>query len=167
MDFDTQPDGKGVRRLRSWCRTCERIRNREQQRNRTPRQRELRREYQRFWAEVRRRRKGVPQRNWLPNGKRRVKKDRIVLNPAPLVREIERWVLAQDHDDKPHTRVLGQGYEALARLSGVPARSIYRIRTGESRHVSLASADKLCVAIGVPLALLYPEDSDYHILLRK
>ena len=45
----------------------------------------------------------------------------------------------------------------LARLSGVPERRLYALVNGESQNVSLPVADKLCVALQIPLSLVYQE----------
>jgi hypothetical protein len=69
------------------------------------------------------------------------RKERIFLDPAPLVREIER---ACDGD-----------YRWLAQVSGVSERAIYRLRTGESAHVRIDNADKLAVGLGLTLEMIY------------
>jgi predicted Fe-S protein YdhL (DUF1289 family) len=43
----------------------------------------------------------------------------------------------------------------IAKRAGVPERTILRLRTGESHRVRIDVADKLAVAMGIPLELLY------------
>lgn len=50
--------------------------------------------------------------------------------------------------------------EFLVRESGVNERSILRIRRLEQRRVRVDIADRLCIALGITLSLLYPEDLD-------
>lgn len=141
MDFDVQRSPGRPDRLRSWCRTCQRISLRRYPA--TKRQRELRREYQRIWQEVQRRRAGVPPRHWrfprpLPqndNGR--------FLDPSPLVAELAQWDGTQ---------------KALAAAAGVPPRAIYRIESGECRQVRLDTADRLALALGRSLAELWGTD---------
>ena len=46
-------------------------------------------------------------------------------------------------------------WEALAREAGVPARTVHRLRVGESKHVRIDVADKLALALGWPLEVIY------------
>lgn len=49
------------------------------------------------------------------------------------------------------------GIEELAKLAGVSARRIYGILHDEQQNVARDTADKLCSALAIPLALVYPE----------
>jgi len=125
-------------RLRARCRTCTRRYQRQWLANCTPEQRERIREYARIWDEARRRRQGVPPRNFHNRRSAVDEIERIYLDPAPLVAELERVEL-----------------RALSKRSGVPERSIDRILHGQSRHVRLDLADKLAVGLGFNLTLIY------------
>lgn len=129
--------------LRSWCGACQRKSNRLSIARRTLEQITDRREYHRIWQEGKRRRAGIPQRNWT----RALPPEAIYLPPQPLLDAMDGFVNGQD-----------DGWEALARASGIHQRQMFRLRTGESTRVRLDVADKLAVAMNIPLALLYPED---------
>ena len=43
------------------------------------------------------------------------------------------------------------GLTDLARSAGTDVRTLRRYRSGESRHIELRQADKLCMALGIPL----------------
>lgn len=152
IDFDIQRTNGN--RLRSWCRTCQRLVNREVRARRTEKQRELRREYQRIWMEARRRKQGVPPRrfDYSPDNPRRRttpidRVERVLLPREPLVREIDWWLSEGEHS-----------VVMLVRISGVQERVINRIRSGEHSRVRLDVADRLLVAMRVPLALVYPDE---------
>ena len=140
---DFRPDPRNTRTgLRSRCTTCERVKSRERHAQLTEEQRQLIREYQRIWTEVQRRRANIPPRDW-PNRRSVIDRvERVLLDREPIVREL---------------RMRNGELSSLARASGVPERTIGRILSGESRHVRIDVADKLAVAMGVPLALLYVE----------
>ena len=57
-------------------------------------------------------------------------------------------------------------WETLARRAGLDGHTIRRLRFGESAHVRIDTADKLAQAIGLPLALIYPDEyrGDSHAL---
>lgn len=132
-------------RLRPWCETCDRIGNRQTKANRTEKQLELAREYQRFWTEVKRRQAGIPPRQM---EKKPLPIERIFLEPAPLLRAMGFWADAQSDPS----------WKALARRAGLQPRAIWRLQHGESKHVRIDVADKLAVAIGVPLSVIYPDE---------
>ena len=46
-------------------------------------------------------------------------------------------------------------WEGFARRAGVPARTVHRLRVGESKHVRIDVADKLAIALGWPLEVIY------------
>ena len=58
--------------------------------------------------------------------------------------------------DRVNGRMMA-GITDLADLSGVSERRIYAILHGEQDAVHVDTADKLCTALAVPLALVYPE----------
>lgn len=122
------------------CRGCQRAYQRCWRSQMTPEQREREREYNRIWQDAKRREAGTERRRF---HRRHSVIDRIEfvgLPPEPLLAEIDRS---------------GVNTEELARMSGVPARSVFRFRSGESQHVRLDVADKIAVALKVPLALIY------------
>jgi hypothetical protein len=65
------------------------------------------------------------------------------LDPAPLLALLDRVPIGE----------LG----ALARRAGVSERAIRRYRTGESRHIDLDLADRLALALGSHLSLIYDD----------
>jgi len=143
----SDPHQAGMR-LFSYCRCCERVRSRQAQANWTAKQRELRREYDRIYKEARRRQAGVPSRGAWHRSLRR-HGDGGRLEPGPLLAALWRW----------HAGSTERSWDALVRASGVPQRTLHRLLHGESRHASLDVADRLAVAVGVPLAILYPDNS--------
>jgi hypothetical protein len=145
--------------IRACCAACRRTEVRRALAERTLEQRELRREYDRIWHEARRRMAGVPERVY---NRRTVidRVERVFLDSAPLLREVERFYDRQralDGNDNPGNGYLHYSWEDLAGAADVTARTLHRLRTGESRHVRLDVADRIAVAIGTPLALIYPE----------
>jgi hypothetical protein len=137
-------------RIRSRCEGCQLRALRYYNAHLSDAQQANRRERNRIYSEGIRRRLGMPIRQ-RPNRVTVIdrKQESVMLDPEPLVKVIHDWMLEQNGDGTT---------EALARRAGVPPRSIYRLRVGESRHVRLDVADKLAVAVGVPLAVLYPVD---------
>jgi hypothetical protein len=141
--------------LDSYCRACNRMMNREAYARQTPEQRERQREYWRIWREAKARAAGVPR----SKGKRHTVIDRPeyrFLPAAPLVERIQ-YDLAHP-EPGTMTGDPGFGIEGLAARAGVPARSIDRLLRGESKHVRLDLADKLCFGLGVPLYLVFGEE---------
>lgn len=151
-EFDIDA-GKG--RLRTWCRTCTRLQNKIYVAKRDEAQVERLREYQRIWHEARRRSAGIEPRNFdysSGNRRRRVtaidRVERILLPPEPLLHSLSRFF---------H---LGGTLAELSLASGVPERTIYRLVSGEGRHVRLDVADQLAIALGEHLTLLYPYEEE-------
>jgi len=66
---------------------------------------------------------------------------RVLLDPAPLLALLDRLPVSE--------------YKYLAELAHVPERSIFRLRRGESKRVELDLADKLILALGSHLSLVY------------
>ena len=141
------------RRLRGRCRACWRAQHREESLNYSEEQLERAREYQRFWHDAKRRAAGIPPRNFRNRRSIIDRPEYVMLDPAPLLAEMAHFYRAQLNNGHPD-----YSWEALAITAGVPARSLYRLRTGESRHVRVDLADRIAVAIGIPLSLIYPHD---------
>lgn len=53
------------------------------------------------------------------------------------------------------------GIEELAHRAGLPARSLRRYQTGESRHISIDAADRLATALGLPLRTIVDDDAEF------
>lgn len=124
---------------RATCAACRRAAQRRYYANRTPEQIEHQREYERIWREAHRRMAGKPERRrngHAPPG------PRGFVPAGPIAAELRYW---------------SEGYEALARASGVPARTIYRLRYGESVRVEAGVADRLALALGLTASLVYGE----------
>jgi hypothetical protein len=73
----------------------------------------------------------------------RRERKRVLLDPAPLLALLDRVPKSQ--------------LSALSRRSGVPPRAIYRYRSGESKRVELDHADRLILALGSHLSLIYDD----------
>ena len=127
-------------RPRPRCHVCQRAYQRAWHRQMTPEQRDRQREYFRIWQEAKRREAGVPPRNFHHRRSAVDKLEPVGLPPEPLLTVLERAGLPDME---------------LGRRAGIPAKSIYRLRVGESRHVRIDVADKLALAAGVPLWLIY------------
>lgn len=140
-DFRLRTNG----RLESWCRTCERARNRHARRTMNEEQREHRREYERIWTEAKRRAEGVPQRNWRSRGGT-PRNRRLFFEAEPIVAALRRWAAES-----------GESWNALARRLGMNPRQLHRLRTGESKSVELETADRIALAIESSLFELYGE----------
>lgn len=134
---------RAVSGLSPTCLTCDRVEMRERRRHRTPAQRAGVREYQRMYAEAKRREAGLPIR--VRKGRARPRAvdriERVLLDSAPLVIELRR-----------------RDQTALARRSGVSEKAIYRLLVGESRRVRIDVADKLAVGMGLTLSLIYTDE---------
>ena len=138
---DFRPNTRNTRSgLTSLCATCMRIKSREQRARITAKQRVKVREYQRLWHYVKRRQAGVPERNFKNRHTVIDRPEALYLPVAPLV-----TVLTAE----------GWEWETLARAAGVPARTIFRMRTGEGQYVRIDVADKLAHALGWPLEVIY------------
>ena len=140
LALDFSPMGRKGSKLSPYCRVCVARRHREQYRApHSPEWWEQRREYQRIYQQTKRREAGIPERVW----NRATVVDRLeyrFLPIGPLVAEIER------HPDS---------YSVIARRAGTTERSVRRLVTGESAHVRLDLADRICFAMGTWLALVY------------
>ena len=151
VEFHRAYDGRdgGVH---SYCETCYRRSQRKAYHARTEEQRELRREYDRFWTEAQRRKRGAPVRRFQTRSTVVDKVERILLDTGPLLREMECHILERQDQGEQF------GWATLARQAGTSERALSRLRTGQSAHVRLELADRIAVAMGVPLALLYPRN---------
>jgi hypothetical protein len=80
------------------------------------------------------------------------------IDAAPLARVLRGWV-----DDEGVNDHYGERHDGLhtsvrlARTSGVSARTIGRIRAGETTRVSVIAADRLALAMGTHLDLIYTD----------
>jgi hypothetical protein len=110
---------------------------------RTPEQVERQREYERIWHDAKRREWGVPPRNF--HNRRTVLDGRreSLIERAPLLVELA---------------ALNGSQREVAELAGVPERTLYRLLHDGGRWVALDTADRLAIAMGVPLAVIYRED---------
>lgn len=146
---------RGGLKLGSRCQTCHNRLNYTRYRSEDESQRALRREYQRFYKEAQRRARGIQPRN-APNRRTVVDRiERVFLPREPILDEIDRWLqvhLPEWRRDEERT------VERLGMLAGVDGKTIRRIQTGESQHVQIDIADRLAMALDVPLPLLYPDD---------
>jgi transcriptional regulator with XRE-family HTH domain len=120
-----------------YCYPCDRACHRavRERRLKDPVRAELHREYNRIWSEAKRRRRGARARA------RPTVVDRaeyVFLPREPLIAQIN-----------------GYNAEEVARRTGVPARSVLRILSGESRAVRLDLADKIAIGLGVSLFEIY------------
>ena len=62
----------------------------------------------------------------------------------------------------PNNQVAGLG--ALAELAGITVRSLWRYTNGESRYIELKLADRLALALDIPLPLsLFLNPSELHL----
>jgi DNA-binding CsgD family transcriptional regulator len=142
---------------RPWprCETCVRLTARHYWANLSPETRADRREANRFREEGRRRRRGARPRDFKSRPSVIDKREAVYFPVEPLRDELAAW--EAQFEGVEHDAVAGPPWGTLAALAGVPDRSLYRVRL-QSRKVQIDVADKLAVALGVPLALLYPED---------
>lgn len=129
---------KGVYSIRSRCQVCHRRSSRRywHEMMRDQERADRMREYGRIYAEGQRRARGVPRRNF--HNRRTVvdKLEYAFLPREPLVVRIE---------------LEGITEHELAKVSDVPEKSIRRLLTGESAHVRIDLADKLCLGLGTSL----------------
>lgn len=79
---------------------------------------------------------------------------------APLVPLLEDWIARYelDHSDTDNGGKVPT-IAVLSERSGISSKVIHRIRTGQEK-IALDTADKLCVAIEVPLSMIYTEDEE-------
>ena len=141
VDFQRERRNTGSGGLRSYCRTCSEIKRRTRMAD--ARRRQELREYQRIWADARRRQAGVPIRNFKHRRSVIDRPERVLLPLEPLLQALVQV---------PETEL-----DALARRAGLTPRTIYRYRHGESQHVRIDVADKLAVAMGTTSSLIWGE----------
>jgi transcriptional regulator with XRE-family HTH domain len=131
-------------RIRSRCRACQRAYQRAWHANATPEQRERINEYYRIWTEAKRREQGKPRRRF----RRKLPVERVFFPTAPLLEVLEAAI----------NDATVPGWETIGRRAGIDTHTIRRIRFGESARVRLDIADRLAHAVGLPLALVYPDE---------
>jgi hypothetical protein len=133
--------------LVSWCRTCKGAWHRVHYRDEPSYSRRL--EYMRIYHEAKRREAGMKPRQFseerpLPRS----------LNPeldaGPLVALFEQHIYAERSNGHPDF-----SWNDLARQIGMPSRTVRRWRAGAK--VRTTSADRVCVALGYTLTLVYGE----------
>ncbi len=79
-----------------------------------------------------------------------------LLPAAPLLQPIRSWVRVADVGC---ANGMG-GIKILASEAGVGERSLRRLLTGEQDEVSLANADRIALAMGSHLTLIYGWDDE-------
>ena len=101
---------------------------------------ERRREYDRIYREVKRRAAGAKER---PHRRSVVDRpEMLFFEREPLVHQLR--------------RVIDQlGQQTFAKTAGVQPRALYRLLSGESARVRIDLADKLALAMGSSLAVIY------------
>jgi predicted Fe-S protein YdhL (DUF1289 family) len=136
VDFDPYTrNGRPMAR----CQACQNAAKRWHWHNMPPEQRTAVYEYVRIYRNAKLREAGgKPRERRSPSVVDRP--EYVFLSLPPLVGELER---------------LNGDLGMIAKRAGVPERTILRLRTGESRRVRIDVADKLAVAMGIPLELLY------------
>jgi len=149
--LDFRPNTNTKHRCSSYCTPCVRAKSRARYAAMTSEQAMDRRESQRFYAEGRRRKAGLPVRQF--KNRRTVidQAEMILLPPEPLLDEMKAYVRAHPPDPADHDT----GWERLAREAGMDARQLRRIVAGESKRVRVDVADRLAHAMGLPLELVY------------
>lgn len=130
---------------RGRCHPCQNRYQRAWHAHMTPDQRARRREYDRIYKDAKRRQAG--QRALRPRHPP-LRAERVFFPPGPL--------LALLNDAVPSAAI--PSWEVLSRLSGLDGHTIRRLRFGESAHVRIDVADRLAAALGLPLALVYPNE---------
>jgi hypothetical protein len=147
-------------RIASYCRCCGRERARQRWATMTPERRALTYEYHRFYNDAARRRAGVPQReHHRPTVIDQI--ERIFLPRDPFVLAIRHWMIT--HPDATQ-------YDLVRRMGGSLAagdRALRRIRSGESAHVRIDVADRIAMAVGIPLEVLCPYTAPAPITYQK
>lgn len=142
--------------LASRCKTCARRQGRAVRRD--PVRGPLRREYERIWREGQRRAAGVPERpGRRPPPDVGPSRGNRMVPIAPLTPFLEQWMNA--HADEYRNGVNGhwQGIRGLAAASGVPERMLYSILSGHQVRCHYDVADRLAIAVGLSLTLIYGE----------
>ena len=122
------------------CEGCQNAARRYLWHNMPPEQRVLVREYWRIYRDAKRRERGAQARVYKNRETVVDRPEYVFLSLPPIVGELER---------------LNGDLGMIAKRAGVPERTILRLRTGESQRVRIDVADKLAVAMGIPLELLY------------
>lgn len=155
-------------RIAPRCWVCERAQQRAYVAKRTRADRDLRNEYLRFRTEALARAAG---RTYTPrNSRRKAVLERSAplrnprVEPGPLAKAIDAY-LRRLAAEAQRDRYLGStnqfdgsmAMQRLAELCGVSERTIYAIRH-EARGTRLDTADRIALAIGTPLSLIYTED---------
>jgi transposase-like protein len=120
------------------CETCSRVAKRIGYRRLSPEARALRLEYMRIYHEGHRRGEPRPRKSSVVD-----RPERVLLPRAPLVVELDR---------------LNGNLRSVCARAGVPERTVFRLRHDGGRWVRIDTADKLAVAMGIPLALIYRAD---------
>lgn len=142
--------------LSSRCKTCARRQSRATRRD--PVRGPLRREYDRIWREGQRRAAGVPERpgRRSPPDMGRSTGGRM-LPTAPLIPFLKHWMNVYAETHPTGTNGHWQGIQGLATASDVPERRLYNILTGRQVRCHYIVADRLAVAVGLSLTLVYGE----------
>lgn len=83
--------------------------------------------------------------------------EQVFLPIAPLLGEIDRWLQL---DQPEWRRNPERSVENLAALAGINARTINRFQNGQSRRIRIDVADKLAVALDIPMPLIWPDDEE-------
>jgi transcriptional regulator with XRE-family HTH domain len=150
-DFERMPRG-----LRARCRGCQLAYQRTLYRDRSLEQVERKREYRRFWQDARRRRDGMSARAFRHRVTVIDRAEGIYLELEPLLDAMNAYVARELRNGRDSGNGLPDLWESLALEAGLSARAIWRVRSGESRRVRIDVADKIAVALDIPLSLLYP-----------
>lgn len=127
----------------AYCDTCQRRHSnaRRHVANLPPEIVERRREANRIYAEAKRREEGVEPRRFKRRPTVVDKLELLFLPPDPLLAHMR-----QNYADSERE---------LARRAGISERALYRYRSGESELVRLDIADRLALAMGTSLWMLY------------
>ena len=92
---------------------------------------------------------------------------RLYAPAQPFAEAIKAWERNQQRSNggrplnlDPNNQVAGLG--ALAELAGITVRSLWRYTNGESRYIELKLADRLALALDIPLPLLADDFQPLH-----
>jgi hypothetical protein len=154
-DFE-RLDRTAAEGLRARCRACQRRYQRALYSRQSPAQRLLKREYRRIWQEGQRRRRGAPPRNFKHRRTVVDRAERIFLEREPLLEAMNAYVARELRSGRDGGNGSPDLWESLALEAGLSARALWRVRSGESQRVQIDVADKIAVALDIPLSLLYP-----------
>jgi hypothetical protein len=142
----------------SYCRTCVRRLSAERYANITPAQMAAKRESGRFYMEGRRRRQGARVRVFKRRRTVIDRVERVLLPAAPLADEIRWWLSVRGlGPDEVRNQYSIYAYKWLAMRAGVSYRLMGRLLNNEQRYVRIDTADAIAVAMGIPLAIIYPD----------